>query len=510
MPAYCGQTKLINHRRQDVSIDVRSHGSCLNHYYYRLFEFDRSYELPTWTFYNKCPCNELDAILRRHCVTLPIDLNNPAYRRFIATTRNFTHHVNRTKSGYKMLTISEVMSNTRPKLRKRYLRAYNNLFSGTKNIFDNIAKLETFIKWEKMDTVKVDERKPARLIQHRSYEYLYLLKATMLPLKHMLYECEEEFMGQSVASIFGSGLDSEGLADAICEHFNHYSDTVALCFDHSKWDGHYSLDLMNVIHPLWISLSNRSSLLRLLLRSQRYNRGQTQHGLRYRSVGTRASGEWSTSLENSVCNFLLLKTVFPNARVCVNGDDSIVFVRKADYENCNFTQITEQFRDLGQETKLDAVAFEIEQISFCQCKPVYINGRYRMVRDPIRTISRCSYTGLDVENCLDRYLAGLGLCELAANPGVPILQEFALKLIEQSNFASPTTAARQHNLDEFKPSQYCPVTHDNRANFEKAFGFSTAEQIELEKAFSTAKTDQLFKYIDRYKYFHIDNVDVAV
>lgn len=501
---------MINHKRQDVSVDVRSHGSCKNHFYYKLFDIDRSYELPTWTFYNKCPCNELDAILRRHCVTLPINRNNPVYRRFIAITKDFAEHINKTKSGYKMLTISEVMMNTRQKLRKRYRKAYDNLFLGTKNIFDNIAKLETFIKWEKMDTVKVEERKPARLIQHRSYEYLYLLKATMLPLKHMLYECEEEFMGQSVASIFGSGLDSEGLADVIREHFDHFSDTIALCFDHSKWDGHYSLDLMDVIHPLWIKLSDRSSLLRLLLRSQRYNRGQTQHGLKYRSVGTRASGEWSTSLENSVCNFLLLKTVFPNSRVCVNGDDSIVFVRREVYEKCDFTQITEYFRDLGQETKLDAVAFEIEQISFCQCKPICINGKYRMVRDPIRTISRSSYTGLNVENCLDRYLAGLGLCELAANPGVPILQEFALKLIERSNFASPTTAARQHNLIDPKPSQYRPVTQENRANFEKAFGFSSAEQIELEQVFSTAKTSRLFEYIDRYKYFHIDAADVAV
>lgn len=404
------------------------------------------------------------------------------------------------------LTFRELISNTRPKLRARYTRAYLNLKSGKVTSIDNApAKVESFVKYEKMSEEAKEERKPARLIQHRSYEYLYLLKKYMLPIVKTIKQSDRlTIAGQKINTILGAGLNSKQMADRIHHLFERKTECVALCLDHSKWDGHFNEQLQNVAFDIWLGIlhdSNYRRPLRWLLRNQRRNKCKSQSGLKYVVNNTRMSGEYTTSIENSIVNYMILQSVFPTAFIMVNGDDSIVFLSNAEYKQTP-SDLRTVFREFGQDTKIDRVARRLTDISFCQCSPLLINGELRMVRDPIRCMSRSGYTALNLVS-YDRYLCGLGLCELAANTGVPILQSFSLHLIQKGGATSPSTSVDRFPYALEEEIRIQPITSESRAEFENAFGISVAEQLAWEKQLQSSISAD---YLEKYKSFHRLNV----
>ena len=147
------------------------------------------------------------------------------------------------------------------------------------------------------------------------------------------------------------------------------------------------------------------------------------------------SGEYTTSIENSLVNWWILQTLFPNASIVVNGDDSLVFLDRHEFDKIDMKTILSEFSKFGQETKLDRISTVIEEIDFCQCSPVLIDGRYRLIRKPWRVLGRTQLSSYDLTSKnIDKYLAGIGICEMTQNCGAPILQQFCLKIIELASF----------------------------------------------------------------------------
>ncbi|APG76637.1 hypothetical protein 2 [Wenzhou tombus-like virus 14] len=398
------------------------------------------------------------------------------------------------------------MEETRAKIRSRYHRAYLTLKSGKKWLFDkSLAKVKSFVKFEKMSMEAYDERKPARLIQHRSYEYLYLLKKYMFPLSKALKNCTTKLdTGQPINTIFASGLNSKQLGERIHQMFTQFPNCVALCLDHSKWDGHFNKELMELAHNFWKTLINHLKrfvkMVITLLVMQKKNYATTQHLLNYIFDAIRCSGEWTTAIENSKVNYTILKAVFPSAWILVNGDDSIVFIDRSEFNKLNIADILQEFKIFGQETKLDRVATCMEEISFCQCSPINFGEYYKMVRDPIRAMSRAAYTSIEMtKDLLPRYLSGLGLCELSANSGVPILQSFALHLITKGDSSSPTTAVDRYPYAFEEDLRVIDVSYQTRHSFELAFGMSIPEQLEYERMFQHNVSSS---YLEKFKHFH--------
>lgn len=469
-------------------------------YFYKILHI-KGYD-NTWNYYNKCKCNETQAFLHRHCVQNKIDVNTDHFKTFTNLSASFSNTFKNNNVNISKWSHTELMKNTRTELKSRYQRAKEALNKGYHASLHIMAGVKAFIKFEKMGQDKIEEGKPARLIQHRSYEYLYLLKSLLGPAADALKKSETKISKtQCIKDIFGVGLPNETLAGRIVETYSKHNDCVVLCLDHSKWDGHYSLEIMKVLHEFWLSIvdAKNKSLLKKLLSLQEINRGKSQCGLKFKTFATRMSGEYTTSVENTLANYFILKSVFPDSSIIACGDDSLVFLDRKIFNELDLSTLSQKFSHFGQDTKLDRIAHEIEQIDFCQCSPVLVDGKYRMVRKVDRLIGRIQYTNYDLnETKLSKYIAGLGLCELANHPGVPIIQELCLTLLNKSGYKSPLRLAidREGMVSE-STAAYKTITMETRASFERAFGITPFEQIMIEKSFGANYSEQAKQFIKK-------------
>lgn len=213
------------------------------------------------------------------------------------------------------------------------------------------------------------------------------------------------------------------------------------------------------------------------------NKFITKNGIKYKFRGSRCSGEYTTSTENSIINYCMLATWLKssditNFKIIVNGDDSVVFIDRKDSSK---VRDLSYFNHFNMETELDRISYDFNSISFCQCSPILVSGKYTMIKEPSRLISRSLYTSYQHIRVIDKLLSATGLCELACNQGVPILQEYALFLIKSGNLQKPLStidkipARRSRNFVEV-----VQISDETRHQFSNAFGIPPWQQMQIE------------------------------
>lgn len=455
-----------------------------------------------WSYLNQCPCNEYDSILRRHCLGVRSDTTHFAFKAMEDLILSLAREIKSNLPEYKAWTHSELMTNTRTKIKGRYQRAYESLKVGRHNTLSKMAYVRTFIKFEKTSVDKIEENKPARLIQHRSFEYLYLLKKYCGPLIASFKQSDVVInrSRQRFKEIFATGKTVEEMAACVEELHKRHKDCVVLCLDHSKWDGHVSIEMKKLMKTFWYIVSGGNKMLRRLLALQEHNKAKTKNGIEYEYEGTVSSGEFITSNDNSIMNYAMLQVVFPEASILVNGDDSLVFLSLSDYKQYENVDIPSCFQPFGMETKLDKIAFKMNEIDFCQCSPIRTSDGLKMVRKPFRMAGRIQYTQYSLNDVkVKHYLTGLGLCELASNKGVPVLQDLAIRIIQIGDYKKPLKIVKDEgNLFSKGIAQVLPVTLEARTDFAEAFGVSVQEQLELERIIKADYSDKyLFEFLIR-------------
>jgi hypothetical protein len=413
----------------------------------------------------------------------------------------------------------KVMDNTRPSIKKRYERAFRRLKDDRLDLNKGMATIKSFIKWEKTSEEKALE-KPGRMIQYRSYEYLYLLKSFILAYGLKVKSSEAAIKGQKIKTIFTKLYDIPTQTNVIKESWDSFKNPVALCLDHSKFDGHYDRWLLQLEHSFWMRIFDRNPVLEKILRMQMHNRGFTQCGIKYKYVGKRSSGEFTTSDGNSLLNYCMLATWLESHgitdyRIHVNGDDSIVIISMDDLKKFpkDFGLGTIHFfADFNMQTELGVIAYDFREISYCQCQPIRVNREgeltWLLVKDPIRAMSRSCYCDSKFMPCINRYKAGTALCELACNAGVPILQSWSLWNLACTKFEKPLGT-----VDKIPASLYSKsdlkiekISDATREDFEVAFGITKLDQLAYETSLtgnSILNTHQYTKYLQRYHNFHV-------
>lgn len=452
--------------------------------YARMFRFTSPHIRVEDQFYwNNCVCNEFDGLTRRHLLG-PIagyDPANPELKALETTLKVMSSEV----PQFGPVSHEVLMANTRSTIKKRYRMAYYNLRQKVVNVGSREAQAKAFVKYEKIPIGKFESGKPPRLIQFRDFTYLYSLKKQVLGHSLAIKSGDIKWFDQPAKSIFTKVHDSYGIAQVMFESWKLFANPVAVCLDHSKFDGHYCKELLELEHEYWMRLNN-SEFLERLLQNQLVNRGRTVKGLRYRVRGTRLSGEFTTSEGNSVMNYAMLRTWLnasgiKNFRIHVNGDDSVVMMEHDDLQKL---LPLDYFRNFNMETECDRIVTDFRLISYCQASPIRVQREgqlvWYMVKDPHRTISRMQYSDSKFLQCPGRYMAGVGLCELAVNSGVPILQALSCLLIMQGRplgSVDKFPALYSGNLSEVKPIHW-----QTRIDFEYTFGITPGLQHEIETA----------------------------
>jgi hypothetical protein len=467
-------------------------------------------------YYNKCACNEYDALIRRQGLeSVPGFV--PGNTEFQTLRRNlfYIRDVLKFETDFRQSDYQAVMEHTRPSIKKRYAQAYYNIVHRRMQIGPKDAMLNTFVKFEKIPIGKQDAGKPARLIQFRSYEYLYTLKSYILA--HSLALKNTPIIGhydQPLKTVFTKLYDNPGIAGVLYDSWVSFKNPVGVCFDHSKFDGHYCTELLDLEHEYWNSLF-QSKYLAFLLKLQLINKGHTQNGLSYKMIGHRASGEYTTSEGNSLMNYAMLVSYamnqgVENARIHVNGDDSVIIVEKEYAERLE--KNLDYFKNFNMQTENDRTAYSFQQISYCQTSPIrlIVDGveQWRMVKDPYRTMSRMCYCETKYSKTWRRYVAGIALCELACDKGVPILQSWCTWLLARVGGASPIGSVDKFpaRLSANERISVSAVSDITREDFCVAFGVTPRQQRDFEDNLAgnlSIDAQSVEAFIKKYQFFHL-------
>lgn len=396
----CHDIPIHNIQGKSWSIKVDA-AECCNHSRKMVQIFYPNLDLPPIYGDHGCTSNEIASLVKRHLTDTPPTTQEMLDKMWIALQPLLMH----CKSTEKM-SRNQLICSRPPRMRKRYKRAF---YLDLKPVHGTV---NLFIKFEKRDT---DDKAP-RAIQYRASPYTARLAQFIVPLEKTLYQVIE---GVNFGfPIIAKGLNARERGDLVKKMFDHYDKPVVYLIDHSKFDSCVNIDLLKLEHRFYNEVY-KDKFLSFLLHQQLRNFGRSRNGIVYRCVGRRMSGDANTASGNCLINYAILRAKFgPKAIINLDGDDSIVFMPN-EVEELDFT-------DCGMNSKVNIV-YDIEQIEFCQSKPVLTESGYVMCRDPMRSLNRALYRLGKMPTNWQDYLQTIGIGEGMCSPYMPILQAYAQK-----------------------------------------------------------------------------------
>jgi len=224
--------------------------------------------------------------------------------------------------------------------------------------------------------------------------------------------------------------------------------------------------------------------------------GRTKDG---RAVWTmrhnRTSGQPNTASGNTLLmcgqTYSYCEQVLVKYEVADDGDDAVLIVERKEMEKVY--GIVDFFAKAGMRLKLGKPKYVLEEIEFCQCRPVKdMDGGYTMVRDPRKSIAKdcVAIKPLDNAKVKEMWLAAVGEGGLALTAGMPVLQEFYSVFKRNSNGAKPLNdptigESGLYRLSRGMSRTPQEPTVETRVSFWKAFGITPYEQFKLEKYYKS-------------------------
>jgi len=440
---------------------------------HKVFDYSipRLNEGVVWT-HKGCVCNEKVALRERH--QLDTGARYTANKSIVQM--NMESLVFQQGEGFPELTRSSfgsVISHYSGAKRKEYERGAASLLVDPLNL-DLDARIRMFLKDDKYH--QWDFKAP-RCIQFRNKRYGICLASYLQPIEEFVYQLKDI----SGTRVFAKGRNLSERANDLRAKWENFTDPIALCLDHSKFDCHVGVELLKQEHAFYESFYPGDRKLRGILRAQLVNKGSTRNGTTFKTKGTRMSGDQNTGLGNSALNYGMLCEYVKGveATFYIDGDDSVVIVERADVHKLDI----KCFAQFGMTTKLE-IAEEFERVDFCQGRPVFDGVSWHMVRDPFRVLARLPWVvKRNHLPIIPRYVKSVGMCELALNMGIPVLQSVACALIEFGSGAYVKTDRHYlAKLSKIKPwhARAVPISQVTRESFERAWGISVEEQLELE------------------------------
>lgn len=415
------------------------------------------------------------------------------------------------------LSDNVVLDNTRSSKLARYKRAILSIRTRRDRLDKDYSRVKAFVKSEKTEIDKL-LNKPPRLIQFRSYEYCFFFKSYLLLFDLVVKDHErskniilpnKQQLRDAWTKFNTDDVNVRNIVDA----WNSYSDPCAILLDHSKFDGHYELDLCLNEHYFWTVLLHSTKFFDWLLERQASNKGFTHNGIKYFVRGKRMSGDANTSNGNTASNTFMIITWCDVAGVTefhlfINGDDSII-ITSMESKNKLMKLGLEFFREMFMETTMEDIAYALEEITYCQRKLCNLGGVWRWVKNPARTLGRFAVGPAQYAPVADRYLLGNALCELHVSYGVPILQAWCLRVIHDNltstskPLGSVDKEAAKSYLSTVTPIEIRPISGADRHSFYLAWGITPEQQIRMESDLAATPqiTPLVQTFINKYRFF---------
>lgn len=447
----------------------------------RMFWGGERFDARCWRplVHSSCRCNEYTSLVMRTMGEYPKPKDLKPLRREFTRLRALAVDV-----GPDELSHRETALLYSGALRRRYLEAAESLQGDP--ICKADATLKPFLKAEKLNPNKCG--KP-RMIMPRSARYNLSLAACLKRFEHELWSRwkVDGCKGRLVAK----GLNLKERAKLIGKKFSSIEGCVVVEVDGAQFEAHLTPELLRLEHSVYTS---RYPQLKRLLSWQLVLKGVTNHDVKFRREGARASGDFNTGMGNTICmGTSVLATVrsFGARRgefdLLLDGDNALLFLKPDLYDRIKDTFAARCCDLSGIECTVENPVRLMEHITFGQAKPVWDGVGYTMVRDVWKVLSNSLSTYKYHELEFRRRLwKGVAQCEIAANRGVPVLQSYFSKVLR---YYSGQRDVRDDVLGDYK--QLLGTGYDRsgvtrepslrtRASFELAFGISSLEQRRLE------------------------------
>ena len=419
-----------------------------------------------------CGINELTALRNRHLVDRTyIDFRPELWRLITRLTMKYY------PSNVTPVTFGAVIDGYVGAKKRNYIAALSLLQStGFKSQY---ATIQMFVKPDRYSLDAIAEKAP-RAIQYRHPIFNLMFSRYTKALEEELYPTLT-YGVISDTRVVAKGLNNYERAAIIIDKSKFFQRPYYLMLDHSKFDSTINVDHLKSTHRKY-QKAFRSRTLHQLCKEQLENKGYSSRGIKYRAKGTRMSGDADTALGNTIINcdalwgFLFMSGI-TKYDMLVDGDDSIVIIEQDDAKACKY----KVFDWLGFETKHEETDV-LEHVEFCQSR-IVIAQEPCFIRNPKRVLAHTQSMRTRPNNHDEEanWLAGVGMCELACNRGIPVLESFAKQLRSLSNNPKldPDYAFRWDAHKSYLDKEV-PVTPQARMSFERAWGIPIATQLLLE------------------------------
>jgi hypothetical protein len=297
-------------------------------------------------------------------------------------------------------------------------------------------------------------------------------------------------------------LNPEARGRVFRENYEAFDKPVMVGLDASRFDKHISPAALDFEGTFYTQYYGAEPELVKLLNMQKRNKGyiNTEDGdtIVYEVHGSRMSGDVNTSLGNVIIMATLVLAYLRDrgikARLANDGDDCVVFMEERDLERFS-NGLEAWFLEKGFPMTVEQPVRSLMEVEFCQCKPMYISGRWIMVRNVKKCLQHDTLYVGDARD-YEGVLAATGLCGVSLYGDVPVLGSFYRALARVSPSGEKALArglvrgglAWSHGLGGMEKKEFSP-TADDRYSFYAATGIQPMEQIELEQFY------QLLNYL---------------
>jgi hypothetical protein len=372
--------------------------------------------------------------------------------------------------------------------KKLYEKAAESL--STKPFDASDAVVKAFMKVERQNFS--DKTPVPRLIQPRGPRYNIFIGRHLRPLEKLLY--------RSVDLVYNSktvfkGYNAHETGMYISDKWGKFANPVAVMTDITRYDEHHRADAMRWEHSIYNNKCRDVDLARALeLQVSSPAIAVCKDGMVKYQLEAMASGVYNTSMGAVavVCGILYsyIKEHDFKCEVVNCGDDCVLILDEDDVSRLD--HLSRWFLDFGFMVKVESVVHKIENISFCQSRPVFDGERYVMVRELQTALYKDTLSTFDLtdKTTFRRWMGAVGECGLSLTGGIPIYQSWY-------NLFIRTGGANNFDSEVFKNTglyymsrrmerSHCVITDAARVSFYYAFGVPPNVQIVFEEKFDNA------------------------
>jgi len=373
--------------------------------------------------------------------------------------------------------------------RKIYEKAKRSLV--LKPIEHKDSWIKMFVKDEKFDYMLKPDQVP-RPIQPRTPRYNLELGRFLQPMEKAIYSEIDALYGHQVVM---KGKNALQRGSVLSQHWMSLKDPVAVGIDAARFDQHTGRDALKYEHNIYLrhcAPADRWYLRKLLnMQLTTYGVCYTKTGkIKYKIPGVRCSGDVNTSLGNIILMthmvYDYLKSLKIPFRFINDGDDGVILVNREHLSKLNNLQAW--FRDYGYKMETEDPVYYLEQIEFCQCKPIWDGKAYIMARNPDVVCNRDAYTTKSVatRGQWDYYRSAIATGGLRAMGGIPVVQNFYRALGKGAKEVELTdTSTGLYWMGQGLTRTFNQPNPSTRLSYFIAFDITPDTQVVMEEKYDT-------------------------